>query len=113
MSQILIDEAKLLKWISALKNCYDVDVYPSDGSTEQDKAIAEMIQALEKPAQPAREPLTDEQEREAFETYVRYTPLGSYSTDRRGDGKYWSSHTQLMWDTWKARAAHGITKGGT
>jgi hypothetical protein len=63
--------------------------------------------------QPApAQPLTDEQERQAFEAYALHTPLGSYSTDRRGDGEYWSSHTQLMWETWQARAAHGITKGG-
>jgi hypothetical protein len=44
------------------------------------------------------------QEREAFERFARAAPLGSYSVDRKDRG-YWSSHTQLMWDAWQARAA--------
>jgi hypothetical protein len=43
-------------------------------------------------------------EREAFEAFAQNCPMGRYSVDRKGDG-YWSSHTQIMWDTWQARAA--------
>lgn len=43
-------------------------------------------------------------EREAFEAFAQNCPMGKYSIARRGDG-YDSSHTQLMWDTWQARAA--------
>ena len=42
-------------------------------------------------------------EHEAFEAFAQNCPMGKYSTTRRGDG-YDSSHTQLMWDTWQARA---------
>lgn len=43
-------------------------------------------------------------EREAFEAFAQNCPMGKYSIARRGDG-YDSSHTQLMWDAWQARAA--------
>lgn len=42
-------------------------------------------------------------EREAFEAFAQNCPMGKYSITRRGDG-YDSSHTQLMWDAWQARA---------
>ena len=42
-------------------------------------------------------------EREAFEAFAQNCPMGKYSIARRGDG-YDSSHTQLMWDAWQARA---------
>ena len=42
-------------------------------------------------------------EREAFEAFAQNCPMGKYSSVRRGDG-YDSSHTQLMWDAWQARA---------
>ena len=42
-------------------------------------------------------------EREAFEAFAQNCPMGQYSIARRGDG-YDSSHTQLMWDAWQARA---------
>ena len=42
-------------------------------------------------------------EREAFEAFAQNCPTGKYSIARRGDG-YDSSHTQLMWDAWQARA---------
>ena len=42
-------------------------------------------------------------EREAFEAFAKNCPMGKYSITRRGDG-YDSSHTQLMWDAWQARA---------
>ena len=41
--------------------------------------------------------------REAFEAWVIRTPYGRYSTALRGDSKYDSSHTQLMWSAWQAR----------
>jgi hypothetical protein len=48
-------------------------------------------------------------ERAAFEAFAQNCPMGRYSIDRdkrpgKSDG-YWSSHTQLMWDAWNARAA--------
>lgn len=42
-------------------------------------------------------------EREAFEAFAQNCPMGKYSIGRRGYG-YDSSHTQLMWDAWQARA---------
>lgn len=42
-------------------------------------------------------------EREAFEAFAQNCPMGKYSITRRGDG-YDSSHTQLMWGAWQARA---------
>lgn len=42
-------------------------------------------------------------EREAFEAFAQNCPMGKYSIARRGEG-YDSSHTQLMWDAWQARA---------
>lgn len=42
-------------------------------------------------------------EREAFEAFAQNCPMGKYSIARRGYG-YDSSHTQLMWDVWQARA---------
>lgn len=53
----------------------------------------------EKMMQPAD--VTDE--REAFEAFAQNCPMGKYSITRRGDD-YDSSHTQLMWDAWQARA---------
>ena len=113
MSKILIDEAKLLRWISALKNCYDVDVYPSDGSTAQDKAIAEMIQALEQPA-PAQTPVKwsdyeydgihrkplEERLKDAF--YEGFTSSATYNDIELND----------VDEEWlKYAAKNGITKG--
>jgi hypothetical protein len=34
--------------ISALQNCYDVDSYPNDGSTQQDASLNELRTALER-----------------------------------------------------------------
>lgn len=43
-------------------------------------------------------------EREAFEQFAQNCPMGKYNVARRGEG-YDSSHTQIMWDAWQARAA--------
>jgi hypothetical protein len=53
-------------------------------------------------------PLSDEQERRAFEAFATNCPMGQYDVSRRGNS-YWSSHTEIMWDTWKERATHCIT----
>ena len=47
-----------------------------------------------------------DQRRAAFEKFAQNCPTGRYSIDRETrpgrDGDYWSSHTQIMWDAWKA-----------
>lgn len=43
-------------------------------------------------------------EREAFEKFAQNCPMDSFSVTRKSDG-YWSSHTQIMWDTWRAAIA--------
>ena len=43
-------------------------------------------------------------ERERFEQFAQNCPMGKYNVARRGEG-YDSSHTQIMWDAWQARAA--------
>lgn len=43
-------------------------------------------------------------EREAFENFAENNWLGHYCISRLEDGRYSSSHTQLMWLTWQARA---------
>ena len=43
----------------------------------------------------------EENDREAFEAFAQNCPMGKYNITRRGDG-YDSSHTQLMWETWRA-----------
>src|SRR6187399_1035563 len=44
-----------------------------------------------------------ESERSAFEAFAIDCPMGRFEITRKSDG-YWSSHTQIMWDTWQARA---------
>lgn len=66
-----------------------------------------------KPAPPVPAPVD---ERAKFEAFAQNCPMGSYRITRRGD-LYDSSHTQIMWDTWQARAAlqstaPQATKGG-
>jgi hypothetical protein len=51
MSKVTIDREKLRLVLGALKCCYDVDVYPADGSTSQDEAIILIEEALAQPAQ--------------------------------------------------------------
>lgn len=55
----------------------------------------------------AREPLTIEQEREAFESHW-YTFYHSGSIHARSDGSYVHPAVQKAWEAWQARAAHGI-----
>ena len=43
-------------------------------------------------------------DRERFEQFAQNCPMGKYNVARRGEG-YDSSHTQIMWDAWQARAA--------
>jgi len=43
-------------------------------------------------------------ERDRFEQFAQNCPMGKYNVARRGEG-YDSSHTQIMWDAWQARAA--------
>lgn len=52
----------------------------------------------------AREPLTDEQEREAFEAHW-YSFYHSGSIHARSDGSYFHPHVQRAWEAWQARAA--------
>jgi hypothetical protein len=40
--------------------------------------------------------------REAFEKWAVSTEYGSYLVRRAADGKYESSHTQIMWMAWQA-----------
>jgi len=55
----------------------------------------------------ARDPLTIEQEREAFESHW-YTFYHSGSIHARSDGSYAHPAVQKAWEAWQARAAHGI-----
>ena len=49
-------EREVLKLaLEALEICYDVDSYPADGSTVQDKAIAAIKKALAQPPLPVQE----------------------------------------------------------
>jgi hypothetical protein len=45
-------------------------------------------------------------EREAFETWFKKARL-IYTTERRENGSYFSSHANMMWEAWLARASHG------
>jgi len=57
--------------------------------------------------QPKREPLTDEQERAAFEQHwYDFYHCGSISA--RTNGTYIHPAVQKAWEAWQARAAHGI-----
>ena len=68
-------------------------------------AILAKLQATQEPVQAGELP----DEREAFERFVQNCPMGRYSINRRDEG-YDSSHTQIMWDAWKARAALAARK---
>lgn len=50
--------------------------------------------------------------RDEFEEFAQNCPMGRYSVVRRGDG-YDSSHTQIMWDAWKARGLHNLRQPAT
>lgn len=65
------------------------------------ESLASACASVAKPAVAAE---AGQGEREAFEAFAQNCPMGRYSVDRKGEG-YWSSHTQIMWDTWQARAA--------
>jgi hypothetical protein len=45
-------------------------------------------------------------EREAFETWFKKARL-IYTTERRENGSYFSSHANMMWEAWLARASNG------
>jgi len=68
-------------------------------------AILAKLQATQEPVQAGELP----DEREAFELFAQNCPMGKYSIVRR-DGGYDSSHTQIMWDAWQARAAIAARK---
>ena len=54
---IQIEREKLEQALKALESCYDVDVHPANGSTIQDKAIADIKEALAQPEPlPVQEP---------------------------------------------------------
>jgi hypothetical protein len=60
---------------------------------------------------PAQQPLSEEQEREAFEAFITRPPF-ERRTHRLGGFSSWAGHyveymVQLAWEAWKARA-HGI-----
>lgn len=59
--------------------------------------VAESFTSVTKTAAPVGE-------REAFEQFAQNCPMGKYNVTRRGEG-YDSSHTQIMWAAWQARAA--------
>jgi hypothetical protein len=52
---------------------------------------------------PAQQPLTDEQEREAFEDWA-----GPITALAKENGKYVEVMTSLAWEAWKARSANNI-----
>jgi hypothetical protein len=68
-------------------------------------AILAKLQATQEPVQAGELP----DERAAFELFAQNCPMGKYSIVRR-DGGYDSSHTQIMWDAWQARAALSARK---
>jgi hypothetical protein len=57
---------------------------------------------------PQRQPLTDEQEREAFEDYAVRTICNPVELQRKRLGGYSSQELNYLWRGWKARAAHGV-----
>jgi len=57
---------------------------------------------------PQRKPLTDEQERKAFEDYAVRTICNPVELQRERLGGYTSQELNYLWRGWKARAAHGI-----
>ena len=59
--------------------------------------VAESFTSVTKTAAPVGE-------RDRFEQFAQNCPMGKYNVARRGEG-YDSSHTQIMWDAWQARAA--------
>jgi len=67
--------------------------------------VRQIARVEDKPEQAGELP----DEREAFERFVQNCPMGRYSINRRDEG-YDSSHTQIMWDAWKARAALAARK---
>ena len=41
-------------------------------------------------------------DRAEFEAWMASTGPRFDTTDRKPDGRYWSSHTHLMWEAWRA-----------
>lgn len=59
---------------------------------------------------PRRKPLSDEQERAAFEQFILSHPLQMFNAARLKEdpSQYLFHSAQMMWESWRARAAHGI-----
>ena len=83
------------------------------GCSEDDlrKLAAIITVEIEAINPPQRKPLTEEQEREAFEAWARQDPLcwGSLARTKNG-AAYRLTQTDCAWNGWSARAAHGIKK---
>lgn len=48
--------------------------------------------------------MTKTKEQLAFETWMETEGPKFDTTSHKPDGRYWSSHTELMWQAWKARS---------
>lgn len=70
--------------------------------TEQGKSLPDGAKLYTTP--PQRKPLTDEQERAAFEEWAKSLGLIAVSHGIRSQ----SSQLELAWSAWKAKAAYGI-----
>lgn len=72
------------------------------GIGENLERFAELVRGAE------RQPLTDEQEREAFEEYAIRTICNPVDLQRVRLSGYSSQELNYLWRGWKARAAHDI-----
>lgn len=92
--------------ITRLSVCEDIQQLCIDGDLPfQFEDVADWVAKGELPiTPPASKPLTDEQEREAFETHW-YSFYHSGSVSARSDGSYVHPHVQRAWEAWQARAA--------
>lgn len=66
-----------------------------------------MTQGRDADKAPAQQPLSEEQEREAFEAWMQANSPG-VNLSWRVDGSYWDHVPDNFWEAWQARAAHGI-----
>ncbi len=102
-----IPELPALRDIQKLFSDWFLDQHPKNMVDPADFAWAAWKAAIAADRAARAEPAADE--REAFEAFAQNCPMGKYSIERDTrpgqEGGYWSSHTQLMWDTWQARAA--------
>ena len=92
--------------LEALNQATSAEYWAPLGSTckQHAKAAREAIQAALSAAPAVREP---QDERAAFEAWARSQDLQSGY-----DGTFDYPLGNILWKTWQARAAHGITGGG-